>query len=142
MVTLPSASARIHSWLSAYLSSLGTFTFSASVGWTSFDQDFAVAYERRLDDLGGERLAAHRDSHEVTVCSTRGHARERDRLAERGGERAARDLAAALGRVHGLVRAQDAPGLEEQQPHELRARRRGNQRRLADEVARACKIDR
>src|SRR6187549_2086631 len=112
IVTVPSDSARIHSWLSAYLSSLGTFTLLFSV-----DEDLAVAYERRFEDLGRKVLAAHRYFDGVAGRDARRHARERDRLADRGTERSAGRLAVATRCVHALMRAQHATAFEQQQSH-------------------------
>src|SRR5512135_1051017 len=97
MVTVPSGSARIHSWLSTYLRSEGTFITGLpgdGLG-LSLDEDPAVADERRLHDARGETPVADLDVHGVAGRHARGQARERDRLSQRGRERAAGDLAFA-----------------------------------------------
>src|SRR5215470_10182067 len=105
IVTVPSGSARIHSWLSAYFRSLGTFMRSPGLV-RSTHQHLAVARERRLHHFRGEHLVAHCYLYRIADGDVARHARERDRLAERGAERSTRDLAFAVRGVHFLVRAE------------------------------------
>src|SRR5918995_1698032 len=138
--TLPSGSVRTHSWLFVYRSSAGMSLISFSV--SKFDQTLAVAHERRLDDAGGEALAADVDFD--LPCRGSRQAREADRALEGRRERAAGHLTrAGAARVHGLVRAQHA-AVFEQQADQLAGRARcplGDQCFLADEIAVAVEHD-
>src|SRR5438067_13588488 len=107
----------------------------------SFDEDLAVAHEGRLHDARGERLVAHHHLDRVAGPGFEGQARERDRLAERGREGAAGDLALAVRGADFLVGAQYSPRLDQDQPQELVPLAARGQRLPADEVARALELD-
>src|SRR5947207_8903972 len=111
IVTVPSASLRIHSWLSVYLRSLGTFIVAprktlcvACDG--PLNQCFAVANERWFDDTRGEPFVAHLYMHRRADGDLRRYARKRDRFCERRRIRAAGRFALTGRRQHFLVRAQ------------------------------------
>src|SRR5688572_3675033 len=106
------------------------------------DENPAVAHERRLHDLGGERLVPHLHTHRVTRCGATRQARERDRARERRREGAARDLAFTAIGVDLLVAAQDSAALLQQEPEELRALAVRFESAPADEIARALEVDR
>ena len=85
------------------------------------------------------------DQRRVTVVARRDarrQARERDRLVERRAEGAARDLAVAVRGAHLLVRAQHAALVGQQRARSAAAcGGLRDERRLADEIARAREID-
>src|ERR1700741_1153262 len=83
------------------------------------DEYLAVAHERRLHHARAERLVADEDVDGVSDRDTHGQACERYRLADRGREGAAGDLALALRGANFLVGAQHAAGIGEQEPQEL-----------------------
>src|SRR2546422_3710913 len=106
------------------------------------NEGFAVANEWRLDDTRIELFVAHVDRNGFAGRDADGDAGERDRLRERRRESAAGDLAAAFGGENFLVAAQHAALALKDQADLLLLYRRGGERRLADEIARAFEIDR
>src|SRR6185503_11400540 len=81
-LTVPSASRFTHSCDSVYRRSCGTFMVVPSL----VDENLALAHERRLHDLGRERLVANLHAHLVAGCGAERKARERDGARERGRE--------------------------------------------------------
>src|SRR6516225_1325306 len=136
IVSVPSVSVRIHSWLSVYLSSAGTFILAPSRNKT-----LAVAHEGRLDDARREALVANLDFDVVACVDADRQARESDRSAKRWREAAARHLAFARRAVHLLMAAQHAAFVDQQDSDELPLRGRG-ERGFADEVACALHVHR
>src|SRR6266567_5381375 len=140
-VSVPSVSVRIHSWLSVYLRSAGSFIVPLR-GSSFVHQHDAVPHERRLDHSGVELPVADFDRNGVARHNARGNAGERDRFSERGRERTARDLPIALRRHDLLMAAQDAALVDEQKPDQRSGGRAGDERSLANEVAIADEVDR
>src|SRR5215469_10213708 len=136
MVSVPSDSVRIHSWLSVYLSSAGTFILAPSS-----NEALAVAREGRLDDARCEPLVANLDFNTISGVDAHRHPRESDRNAKRWREAAARHLTFARRGMHLLMAAQHAPLVDQQDPDKLSLRWRG-ERDFADEVACALHVHR
>src|SRR5258706_13839318 len=97
-LTVPSASRFTHSCDSVYRRSCGTFMVVPSL----VDENLALAHERRLHDLGRERLVANLHAHLVPRRGAEREGRDRDGAGERGGERGAGHLALPRPVVHVL----------------------------------------
>src|ERR1700758_2047744 len=131
MVSVPSDSTRIHSWLWVYLSSAGTFIASPMLS----DKALAMAHERRLDHARREALVANLDFDLIARVDADREAREPDRLRKGRRDRAARHFAFACRGVDLLMAAQHAALVEKEDTDELPLRRHCD-RRPADEIAR------
>src|SRR3982750_1977252 len=115
MVTVPSLSLRTHSWELVYERSGGMF-MSLLEGCSRLHQHLSVAHERRLDHTRRELPVAHFDLHAIAGLHRGWHSRERDRARQRGAESTAGDLAAAMRRMHDLMRPQHAARILEHEP--------------------------
>src|SRR5664279_4468544 len=101
MVSVPSASVRIHSWLAVYFRSEGTFIGDSPV--TSLNEALAVAHEGQLDHASNEFLVANEHAHLVARRDTNRQPRQRYGCGQSRRKRAAGDLAIAQRRMDMLV---------------------------------------
>src|SRR5215831_12526077 len=76
MVTLPSASALIHSWLAVYFTSAGTFIPLSR--WL-INEDLSLNQERGLGHPRRELLLANLHAQRGALCNACGHTSECDR---------------------------------------------------------------